>query len=84
MRKARPGFRFDLAPGKSEHENHAVDHAPILISSTDCGYPVTVCQEQAGIDKSVQKAKDWIAKNVANTGTAAPEVFTGTVIAHLK
>ena len=54
-----------------------------LARSGSGGFSVTVCQDQAGIDESVQKAKDWIAKN-AGTGAAAPEVSTGEVIVHLK
>ena len=55
-----------------------------LAQSGDGGYSVTVCQDQAGIDESVQKAKDWIAKNAANTGAAAPEVSLGRVIIQSK
>ncbi|HTK01739.1 MAG TPA: hypothetical protein VL522_19080 [Bordetella sp.] len=55
-----------------------------LARSGDGGFSVTVCQDKAGIDESVQKAKDWIAKNAANTGAAAPKVSTGSVLIHLK
>jgi restriction endonuclease Mrr len=54
-----------------------------LVRSGDGGFSVTVCQDQAGLDESSQKAKDWIAKNAANTGVAAPEVIVGSVIKHL-
>ena len=54
-----------------------------LVRSGDGGFSVTVCQDQAGLDESTQKAKDWIAKNAANTGVAAPEVIVGSVIKHL-
>ena len=54
-----------------------------LVRSGDGGFSVTVCQDQAGLDESTQKAKDWIAKNAAHTGAAAPEVSVGTVIKHL-
>jgi restriction endonuclease Mrr len=54
-----------------------------LIRSGDGGFSVTLCQDQAGIDESTQKAKDWIAKNATNTGAAAPEVSVGDVIKHL-
>jgi restriction endonuclease Mrr len=54
-----------------------------LARTGDGGFSVTVCQDQAGLDESVQKAKDWIAKNAANTGAAAPEISVGTVIKHL-
>ena len=76
-------------------EPHAAELEPLMRSvkgfvsytlarSGDGGYSVTVCQDQSGIDESVQKAKDWIAKNAANTGAAAPEVSIGKVIVHLK
>lgn len=55
-----------------------------LARSGDGGYSVTVCQDKAGIDESVQKAKEWIAKNAANTGAGAPKVSSGEVIIHLK
>ncbi|MGF6917036.1 hypothetical protein [Paraburkholderia sp. 40] len=55
-----------------------------LARSGDGGFSVTVCQDKAGIDESVQKAKDWIAKNGGNTGAAAPEISEGSVLIHLK
>jgi len=76
-------------------ENHAADVQLVMGSvkglvsytlarSGDGGFSVTVCQNQAGLDESAQKAKDWIAKNAPNTGAAAPEISLGNVIAHLK
>ena len=75
-------------------EKHAAELQPLMGSvkglvsytlarSGDGGFSVTVCQDQAGLDESAQKAKDWIAKNAANTGAAAPEVIVGSVIKHL-
>lgn len=55
-----------------------------LARSGDGGFSVTVCRDQAGIKESVQKAKDWIAKNAADTGASAPQVSSATVITHLK
>jgi hypothetical protein len=55
-----------------------------LARSGDGGFSVTVCKDKAGIDESVQKAKDWIAKNAGSTGAAAPEVSEGAVLIHLK
>ena len=51
-----------------------------LARNGDGGFSVTVCQDQAGIDESNQIAMDWIAKEAADTGVAAPEVITGNVI----
>lgn len=55
-----------------------------LARSGDGGFSVTVCQDKAGIDESVQRAKDWIARNAGSTGAAPPEVTEGPVIVHLK
>jgi restriction endonuclease Mrr len=55
-----------------------------LARSGDGGFSVTVCRDKAGVDESVQKAKDWIAKNAASTGVAAPKVSEGSVITHLN
>ncbi len=55
-----------------------------LASSADGGFSVTVCQDQAGIDESIQKARDWVAKNAAHAGASAPRVLSATVITHLQ
>ncbi|MCP9915870.1 hypothetical protein [Cyanobium sp. ATX 6F1] len=47
------------------------------------GLSVTVCQDQAGIDESLLKAKDYIARNIPDTGASAPEVTVGHVILQL-
>jgi hypothetical protein len=53
-----------------------------LAPSGHGGLSVTVCQDKARIDESVQK--DWIAKNARDTGASAPEVSEGSVVIHLK
>ena len=76
-------------------EKHATDVQSLLRSvkgfvsytlarSGNGGFSVTVCQDKAGIDESVQKAKDWIAKNAGDIGAGAPELSVGNVIIHLK
>lgn len=55
-----------------------------LARSGDGGVSVTVCQDKAGTDESVQKAKEWVAKNAGNTGVGAPRVSDGAVMIHLK
>jgi hypothetical protein len=55
-----------------------------LARGSDGGFSVTVCQDKAGADESVQKAKDWIARNAGNTGAAAPKISEGSVLIHLK
>jgi len=56
-----------------------------LVHSADGGgFSVTVCNDKAGTDEAVQKARDWIAKNAAATGVAAPNLYEGSVVLHLK
>lgn len=55
-----------------------------LARTGDGGFSVTVCKDKAGIDESVQKARDWIAKNAGVTGVGAPNVSEGEVIIHAK
>lgn len=55
-----------------------------LARSGDGGFSVTVCQDQAGIEESARKAREFIAKNAVHTGVSAPEVSSATVITHLK
>jgi hypothetical protein len=54
-----------------------------LVRTGDGGFSVTVCQDQSGLDESTQMAKDWIAKNAAHIGAAAPGISVGSVIKHL-
>ena len=44
------------------------------------GFTVTVCEDQAGIDESINRAKSWIATNAADIGAAPPEVTIGDVV----
>jgi hypothetical protein len=55
-----------------------------LARSGDGGFSVTVCEDKAGVDESVRRAKDWIAKNAGGTGVAAPKISEGEVIVYLK
>ena len=55
-----------------------------LARSGDGGFSVTVCEDQAGLDESTQKARDWVAKNAAHAGASAPRVSSATVITHLQ
>ena len=55
-----------------------------LVRSNDGGFSVTVCNDKAGTDESVEKARNWIAKNAAGTGVAAPTVSEGSNVIDLK
>jgi hypothetical protein len=54
------------------------------VRTSDGGFSVTVCQEKAGTDESMQKAGEWVAKNAESTGVGAPEILEGQVLVHLK
>jgi hypothetical protein len=51
-----------------------------LLRSADGGVAVTVCQTQAGAEKSLNVAREWIQKNAAETGASPPAVIQGSVI----
>jgi restriction endonuclease Mrr len=55
-----------------------------LVRTGDGGITITVCQDKAGTDDSVKKAKDWIGKNASDIGASAPKVSEGPAILHLK
>jgi hypothetical protein len=55
-----------------------------LLRTNDGGVTVTVCQDKAGTDQSLQVARDWIQKNASDLGTNPPSVSEGSVILHLS
>ena len=55
-----------------------------LARTTRGGFSVFVYQDKAGTDESIRVARDWIAKNAGNLGTARPTVSEGTVVFQLK
>ena len=56
-----------------------------LVRSEDGGFSVTVCNDKAGTDESLEKARDWIAKNAAGIGVAAaPKVSEGSIVVDLN
>jgi hypothetical protein len=50
-----------------------------LVRTEDGGSTVTICQDKAGTDESVQVARDWVAANGAHLGVAAPTVAAGDI-----
>lgn len=54
-----------------------------LARTSDGGFSITMCQSKAGIDDSVRKAQDWIAKNAASTGVARPTILDGSTVLHV-
>jgi len=55
-----------------------------LIRSDDGGATVTVCQDKAGTDESLQLARDWIQQNASDLATSPPVVTEGSVVLHLS
>jgi heme-degrading monooxygenase HmoA len=55
-----------------------------VLRSGDDHFSITVCQDKAGVDESVQKAKERVAKSAGNTGVGAPKVSDGPVVIHVK
>jgi hypothetical protein len=80
---------FDLLEANAAGVQSLMESVNGLVSYTlarteNGGFSVTVCQDKTGIDESLQKARDWIAKNAGKTAIVAPEVSLGSVIVHVK
>lgn len=79
---------FDISESKKTEVERTLRSVKGLVSNTlartgEGGLAVTVCQDQAGIEESAQKAKDFVAKHAAHAGVSAPQVTKGSVIVHL-
>jgi hypothetical protein len=55
-----------------------------LVQTAEGGISVTVCQDKAGADESLQKAREWIQANASGIGASAPAVSEGAVILQLS
>jgi hypothetical protein len=55
-----------------------------LVRSKGGGFSVTVCNDKASTNESLEKARDWIAKNAAGIGVAAPKVSEGSIVVDLN
>ncbi len=55
-----------------------------LFRTDDGGVTVTVCQDKAGTDESLQVAKDWIQQNASDLGVSPPSVSEGSAVLHLS
>ena len=51
-----------------------------LVRTSEGGFSVSVFNDKAGTDESIRVAREWIAKNAANTGVSPPNISEGTVI----
>jgi hypothetical protein len=55
-----------------------------MVRADDGCYSVSVCNDKAGTEESVQKARDWIKANASSTGVSAPQISEGSVVVHLR
>ncbi len=55
-----------------------------LIRTDDGGITVTVCQDKAGTDESMQVARDWIRENASELSTSPPAVSEGSAVLQLS
>ena len=55
-----------------------------LIRSDEGGVTVTVCDDKAGTDQSLQVVRDWIQENASDLGTSPPNVSEGRVVLHVS
>ena len=55
-----------------------------LIRTDTGGVTVTVCQDKAGTDESLQLAREWIQANASGLGVSAPAVSEGAALLHLS
>ncbi len=55
-----------------------------LVRTSRGGFSVSVYQDKAGTDESIRVARDWIAKNASNLGSARPTASEGAVVFQLK
>jgi len=55
-----------------------------LIRTDDGGVTVTVCQDKAGTDESLQVARNWIQQNASDLNTSPPVVAEDSALLHLS
>jgi hypothetical protein len=77
---------FERKKGSVESLEQAMRRVPGLVAYTlvrtpEGGVSVTVCQDKAATDQSVQVARDWLRQNLS-TSANTPEVLDGDVLLH--
>lgn len=55
-----------------------------LMRSGDGGLSVTVCEDKAGTDESIKRAREWILENASGTGVSPPVVTEGLVLVQIN
>lgn len=80
---------FDALESRKADVEAAMRTVPGLVSYTmlrtgDGGVTMTVCQDKAGVDGSLQIARDWMQKNLPGISASAPAVSEGAVVVQIK
>jgi len=80
---------IDLLEDKKEEVESLIRAVSGFVSyslvRTDGGcVTVTVCQDKAGTDESLQLAREWIQENAANLDVSPPTVTEGSNILYLS
>ena len=78
---------FDLLEERKSEVENVIRGATGFVSYTvvrtgDGGATVTVCQDKAGTDESVQIARNWISENASSIGANPPAISEGSVVIH--
>jgi hypothetical protein len=55
-----------------------------LVRTADGGVSVTICQDKAGTDESLQLAKGWIQEHGVNLSVSPPSLTEGSNILQLN
>jgi hypothetical protein len=79
---------FDLLASREADVREVIGGVRGLVSYTlvragDGGFSVTVCEDKAGTDESLRRARDWIMTNAAGLSGGTPSVSEGEVIASI-
>ena len=80
---------FDLLEQRLAEVENLIRAVPGFVAysviRTDAGgVTVTVCQDKAGTDESLQVARNWIQQNASDLNTSPPAVSEGSVLLHLS
>ena len=51
-----------------------------MVRTGDGGVTVTVCQDKAGTDQSLEIARNWLQENASDLGVSPPAVSEGNVV----
>jgi uncharacterized protein (UPF0218 family) len=55
-----------------------------MVRTADGGVTVTICQDKAGTDESLEVARNWIKENASDLSTSPPAVSEGTVLVSIS